>query len=160
MQKMTILCTGKLKEKFYLDAVAEYVKRLSRFCKLEIIELPEQRLPQTPSEGEIAQALEKEAALIESKLLPGASVIAMCVEGKPMSSEQLADYFGKLTVSGTSKICVLIGGSCGLSERVKKKAALRLSMSPMTFPHHLARVMVLEQIYRALNIAAGGKYHK
>ena len=123
-------------------------------------ELPEQRLPQTPSEGEIAQALEKEAALIESKLLPGASVIAMCVEGKPMSSEQLADYFGKLTVSGTSKICVLIGGSCGLSERVKKKAALRLSMSPMTFPHHLARVMVLEQIYRALNIAAGGKYHK
>ena len=160
MQKMTILCTGKLKEKFYLDAAAEYVKRLSRFCKLEIIELPEQRLSQTPSEGEIAQALEKEAALIESKLLPGASVIAMCVEGKPMSSEQLADYFGKLTVSGTSKICVLIGGSCGLSERVKKKAALRLSMSPMTFPHHLARVMVLEQIYRALNIAAGGKYHK
>ena len=160
MQKMTILCTGKLKEKFYLDAVAEYVKRLSRFCKLEIIELPEQRLPQTPSEGEIAQALEKEAALIESKLLPGASVIAMGVEGKPMSSEQLADYFGKLTVSGTSKICVLIGGSCGLSERVKKKAALRLSMSPMTFPHHLARVMVLEQIYRALNIAAGGKYPK
>ena len=154
MQKVTILCTGKLKEKFYLDAVAEYVKRLNRFCKLEIIELPEQRLPQTPSEGEIAQALEKEAALIESKLLPGASVIAMCVEGKPMSSEQLADYFGKLTVSGTSKICVLIGGSGGLSERVKKKAALRLSMSPMTFPHHLARVMVLEQIYRALNIAA------
>ena len=160
MQKVTILCTGKLKEKFYLDAVAEYVKRLNRFGKLEIIELPEQRLPQTPSEGEIAQAREKEAALIESKLLPGASVIAMCVEGKPMSSEQLADYFGKLTVSGTSKICVLIGGSCGLSERVKKKAALRLSMSPMTFPHHLARVMVLEQIYRALNIAAGGKYHK
>ena len=113
-----------------------------------------------PSIDEIAQALEKEAALIESKLLPGASVIAMCVEGKPMSSEQLADYFGKLTVSGTSKICVLIGGSCGLSERAKKKAALRLSMSPMTFPHHLARVMVLEQIYRALNIAAGGKYHK
>ena len=160
MQKVTILCTGKLKEKFYLDAVAEYVKRLSRFCKLEIIELPEQRLPQTPSEGEIAQALDREAALIESRIWPGAAVIAMCVEGKPMSSEQLADYFSRLTVSGTSKICVLIGGSCGLSERVKKKAALRLSMSPMTFPHHLARVMVLEQIYRALNIAAGGKYHK
>ena len=160
MQKMTILCTGKLKEKFYLDAVAEYVKRLSRFCKLEIIELPEQRLPQTPSEGEIAQALDREAALIESRIWPGAAVIAMCVEGKPMSSEQLADYFSRLTVSGTSKICLLIGGSCGLSERVKQKAALRLSMSPMTFPHHLARVMVLEQIYRALNIAAGGKYHK
>ena len=160
MQKMTILCTGKLKEKFYLDAVAEYVKRLNRFCKLEIIELPEQRLPQTPSEGEIAQALDREAALIESRIWPGAAVIAMCVEGKPMSSEQLADYFSRLTVSGTSKICLLIGGSCGLSERVKQKAALRLSMSPMTFPHHLARVMVLEQVYRALNIAAGGKYHK
>ena len=160
MQKVTILCTGKLKEKFYLDAVAEYVKRLNRFCKLEIIELPEQRLPQTPSEGEIAQALDREAALIESRIWPGAAVIAMCVEGKPMSSEQLADYFSRLTVSGTSKICLLIGGSCGLSERVKQRAALRLSMSPMTFPHHLARVMVLEQVYRALNIAAGGKYHK
>ena len=152
MLSVRLICVGKLGEKFWADAVKEYTKRLGAYCKLEIIELPEQRLPQTPSEGEIAQALEKEAALIESKLLPGASV--------PMSSEQLADYFGKLTVSGTSKICVLIGGSCGLSERVKKKAALRLSMSPMTFPHHLARVMVLEQIYRALNIAAGGKYHK
>ena len=152
MLSVRLICVGKLGEKFWADAVKEYTKRLGAYCKLEIIELPEQRLPQTPSEGEIAQALEKEAALIESKLLPGASVIAMCVEGKPMSSEQLADYFGKLTVSGTSKICVLIGGSCGLSERV--------SMSPMTFPHHLARVMVLEQIYRALNIAAGGKYHK
>ena len=160
MQKVTILCTGKLKEKFYLDAVAEYVKRLNRFCKLEIIELPEQRLPQTPSEGEIAQALDREAALIESRIWPGAAVIAMCVEGKPMSSEQLADYFSRLTVSGTSKLCLHIGGSCGLSERVKQRAALRLSMSPMTFPHHLARVMVLEQVYRALNIAAGGKYHK
>ena len=148
MLSVRLICVGKLGEKFWADAVKEYTKRLGAYCKLEIIELPEQRLPQTPSEGEIAQALEKEAALIESKLLPGASVIAMCVEGKPMSSEQLADYCGKLTVSGTSKICVLIGGSCGLS------------MSPMTFPHHLARVMVLEQIYRALNIAAGGKYHK
>ena len=113
-----------------------------------------------PSIDEIAQALDREAALIESRIWPGAAVIAMCVEGKPMSSEQLADYFSRLTVSGTSKICLLIGGSCGLSERVKQRAALRLSMSPMTFPHHLARVMVLEQIYRALNIAAGGKYHK
>ena len=160
MQRITILCVGKLKEKFYLDAAAEYVKRLSRFCKLEIIELPEQRLPQTPSEGEIAQALDREAALIESRIWPGAAVIAMCVEGKPMSSEQLADYFSRLTVSGTSKICLLIGGSCGLSERVKQRAALRLSMSPMTFPHHMARIMLLEQIYRACQIAAGTKYHK
>ena len=160
MLSVRLICVGKLGEKFWADAVKEYTKRLGAYCKLEIIELPEQRLPQTPSEGEIAQALDREAALIESRIWPGAAVIAMCVEGKPMSSEQLADYFSRLTVSGTSKICLLIGGSCGLSERVKQRAALRLSMSPMTFPHHLARVMVLEQIYRALNIAAGGKYHK
>ena len=160
MLGVRLICVGKLGEKFWAQAVKEYEKRLGAYCKLEIIELPEQRLPQTPSEGEIAQALDREAALIESRIWPGAAVIAMCVEGKPMSSEQLADYFSRLTVSGTSKICLLIGGSCGLSERVKQKAALRLSMSPMTFPHHLARVMVLEQIYRALNIAAGGKYHK
>ena len=138
----------------------EYTKRLAAYCKLEIIELPEQRLPQSPSQGEIEQALDKEAALIEAKIPQGAAVVALCVEGKAMSSEQLADYLGKLAVSGTSRLCLLIGGSCGLSERVKQRAALRLSMSPMTFPHHLARVMVLEQLYRAMNIAAGGRYHK
>ena len=160
MLGVRLICVGRLGEKFWAQAVKEYEKRLGAYCKLEIIELPEQRLPQTPSEGEIAQALDREAALIESRIWPGAAVIAMCVEGKTMSSEQLADYFSRLTVSGTSKICLLIGGSCGPSERVKQRAALRLSMSPMTFPHHLARVMVLEQVYRALNIAAGGKYHK
>ena len=154
MLGVRLICVGRLGEKFWAQAVKEYEKRLGAYCKLEIIELPEQRLPQTPSEGEIAQALDREAALIESRIWPGAAVIAMCVEGKTMSSEQLADYFSRLTVSGTSKICLLIGGSCGLSERVKQRAALRLSMSPMTFPHHLARVMVLEQVYRALNIAA------
>ena len=128
MLGVRLICVGRLGEKFWAQAVKEYEKRLGAYCKLEIIELPEQRLPQTPSEGEIAQALDREAALIESRIWPGAAVIAMCVEGKPMSSEQ--------------------------------RAALRLSMSPMTFPHHLARVMVLEQVYRALNIAAGGKYHK
>lgn len=160
MLSVRLICVGKLGEKFWSEAVKEYEKRLGAYCKLEILELPEQRLPQTPSDAEIVQALDKEAALIETKIPQGASVIAMCVEGKPMSSEQLAGYFGRLTVSGTSKLCLLIGGSCGLSERVKARAALRLSMSPMTFPHHLARVMVLEQVYRALNIAAGGKYHK
>ena len=154
------ICVGKLGEKFWADAVKEYAKRLGAYCKLEIIELPEQRLPQEPSAGEIAQALDREAALIEAKIPQGAAVVALCVEGKPMSSEQFADYLGKLTVSGTSRVCLLIGGSCGMAERIKQRAALRLSMSPMTFPHHLARVMVLEQLYRALNIAAGGKYHK
>ena len=160
MLAVRLICVGKLGEKFWADAVREYEKRLGAYCKLEIIELPEQRLPQTPSQGEIEQALDKEAALIEAKLQQGAAVITLCVEGKPMSSEQLADYLAKLTVSGTSRLCLVIGGSCGLSERIKQRAALRLSMSPMTFPHHLARVMVLEQLYRALNIAAGGKYHK
>ena len=102
MLGVRLICVGKLGEKFWAQAVKEYEKRLGAYCKLEIIELPEQRLPQTPSEGEIAQALDREAALIESRIWPGAAVIAMCVEGKPMSSEQLADYFSRLTVSGTS----------------------------------------------------------
>lgn len=160
MLSVRLICVGKLGEKFWADAVKEYAKRLGAYCKLEIIELPEQRLPQEPSAGEIAQALDREAALIEAKIPQGAAVVALCVEGKAMSSEQFADYLGKLTVSGTSRVCLLIGGSCGMAERIKQRAALRLSISPMTFPHHLARVMVLEQVYRALNIAAGGKYHK
>lgn len=160
MLAVRLICVGKLGEKFWAQAVQEYVKRLGAYCKLEMVELPEQRLPQTPSEGETRQALDKEAALIADKIPQGAAVIALCVEGKEMSSEQLADYLGHLTVNGTSRLCMVIGGSCGLSDRIKERAGLRLSMSPMTFPHHLARVMVLEQLYRALNIAAGGKYHK
>lgn len=160
MLAVRLICVGKLGEKFWADACAEYQKRLGAYCKLEIVELPEQRLPQTPSQGEIDAALQKEAALIEAKLPQGAAVIALCVEGRALSSEELADYCGRLTVSGTSRLCFVIGGSCGLDASVKKRAALRLSMSKMTFPHHLARVMALEQLYRALNIAAGGKYHK
>ena len=160
MLAVRLICVGKLGEKFWAAAVQEYAKRLGAYCKLEIIELPEQRLPQTPSAGETRQALDKEAALIEARLPAGAAVVALCVEGREMSSEQLADWLGRLTVSGTSRLCLVIGGSCGLSDRIKQRASLRLSMSPMTFPHHLARVMVLEQLYRALNIAAGGKYHK
>ena len=159
MLSVRLICVGKLGEKFWADAVKEYEKRLGAYCRLEIVELPEARLPQAPSAGEVRQALEKEAGLIEEKLPQGAAVVALCVEGRTMSSEQLADYLGRLTVSGTSRVCLVIGGSCGLSERIKQRAALRLSRSPMTFPHHLARVMVLEQVYRALNIAAGGKYH-
>lgn len=160
MLAVRLICVGKLGERFWAEAVREYEKRLSAYCRLEIVELPEQRLPQSPSAGEIAQAIEKEAALIEDRLPAGATVVTLCVEGKPLSSEELAGYLERLTVSGTSRLCLLIGGSHGLAERVKRRAALRLSMSAMTFPHHLARVMVLEQLYRALNIAAGGKYHK
>ena len=160
MQKITLLCVGKLKEKFYLDACAEYQKRLTRHCKFELIELPEQRLPENPTEAEIAAALSKEADAIEEKLPRGGAIVALCVEGKPMSSEQLSDTLSRYGAQGASQVTFLIGGSFGLSERVKARADLRLSMSPMTFPHHLARVMVLEQIYRAYQIQSGTRYHK
>lgn len=160
MLSVRLICVGKLKEKFYREACAEYEKRLKGYCKLELVELPEQRLPDRPSQAQITAALAKEADAIRAKLPQGSTVIAMCIEGKTQSSEQLAQTLDSWMGSGTSQICVLIGGSFGLDDALKRSAALRLSMSPMTFPHHLARVMVLEQLYRALNIAAGGKYHK
>ena len=160
MQKITVLCVGKLKERFYQEAAAEYVKRLGRHCKLDVVELPESRLPEDPSPGEIQRALAAEAAAIREKLPRGGAVIALCIEGKPCSSVELSRRMQELAVSGKSQLTFLIGGSVGLAEDLKRQADWRLSMSPMTFPHHLARVMVLEQIYRALNIAAGGKYHK
>ena len=160
MQKITLICVGKLKEPFYAAAVAEYQKRLTRHCKLEILELPEQRLGDDPSPAEIEQALSREAALIEEKLPRSATLIAMCIEGRLLSSTELSDTITRLGASGGSQLVFLIGGSFGLHPRIKEKAALRLSMSPMTFPHHLARVMLLEQIYRAYQIAGGSKYHK
>ena len=160
MITINLICVGNLKEKFWKDAVNEYEKRLAGYCKLEILELPEQRLPDKPSDSQITSALEKEAELIRSKIPQGAAVIAMCIEGKTMSSEALADKISEFSLNGISRLAVLIGGSFGMDEQLKKQASLRLSMSSMTFPHHLARVMVLEQIYRALNIQAGGKYHK
>lgn len=160
MQKVTLICVGKLKEKFYAQATAEYAKRLSRFCKLEIVELPESRLSASPSPAEISQALTAEAALIEAKLPKGSALVAMCIEGEELSSPQLAEKMRQFAVSGVSNLTFLIGGSVGLSPAIKAQADFRLSMSPMTFPHHLARVMLLEQIYRAYQINAGTKYHK
>lgn len=160
MQKITVLCVGKLKEPFYEQAVKEYEKRLSRYCKLELLELPEQRLGDEPSEAEIRQALKKEAALVEQRLSKGGALIAMCIEGQEMSSVALSQKMQQLAARGASQLTFLIGSSFGLDEDLKKKADLRLSMSPMTFPHHLARVMLLEQIYRAYQIEAGTKYHK
>lgn len=160
MQRVTILCVGKLKERFYTEAVAEYAKRLGRFCRLDIVELPESRLPDDPSPAQIRQALETEASLIRARIPKGAAVIAMCIEGQTLSSPQLAQRMGRFAVGGESSLVFLIGGSVGLDESVKAQAELRLSMSPMTFPHHLARVMLLEQIYRAYQINAGTKYHK
>lgn len=160
MQKVTILCVGKLKEKFYAEAAAEYMKRLGRFCKAEIVELPEERLPEAPSPALIEAALSKEAAIVTSKLPDSAFVIALCVEGKSYSSEALAALFADSANRGISHVVLLIGSSFGMHPSLKAKADVRLSMSPMTFPHHLARVMLLEQIYRAYQINAGSKYHK
>ena len=160
MQKVSIICVGKMKEKFYIDAAAEYVKRLSRFCKLEITELPEDRLPDDPSQAQIDAALAKEADAIRAKLPPSAYILAMCVEGKTRSSEELASLMAQSANQGESHLVFLIGGSFGLHPSVKALAAGTLSMSPMTFPHHLARVMLLEQIYRGYQINAGSKYHK
>ena len=160
MQKVTLLCVGKLKEKFYMDAAAEYAKRLSRFCRLELTELPEERLPEDPSPAQVEAALLKEAAAIRARLPSGAALIALCVEGELRSSEALARQLDAWASQGVGQLVFLIGGSFGLHPSIKGSAKLRLSMSPMTFPHHLARVMVLEQIYRAFSIAAGSKYHK
>jgi len=160
MQKVSIICVGKMKEKFYMDAAAEYVKRLSRFCKLEIVELPEDRLPEDPSQAQIDAALAKEAEAIKAKLPASACIIAMCVEGKTRSSEELARLMADAANQGGSHLVFLIGGSFGLHPSIKALASVRLSMPPMTFPHHLARVMLLEQIYRGYQIIAGSKYHK
>lgn len=160
MQKITILCVGKLKEKFYLDATAEYAKRLGRYCKLDILELPESRLPEEPSPAQIQQALDAEAAAITAKLPKGGALVALCIEGTPCSSEEMSRKMQQLAVSGKTQLTFLIGGSVGLDEDLKRRADWRLSMSPMTFPHHMARIMLLEQIYRAYQIAGGAKYHK
>ena len=143
-----------------MEAAAEYAKRLSRFCKLEITELPEERLPESPSPAQIEVALSKEADAIRGKLPPSALIIAMCVEGKQRSSEELARLMTDSASRGESHLVFLIGGSFGLHPSVKALARVKLSMSPMTFPHHLARVMLLEQLYRAFKINEGSHYHK
>ena len=156
MQRVSVICVGKLKERFYIEAAAEYCKRLSRCCKLDLVELPEQRLPENPAPAEIERALAREAEAIRSRLPAGAAVAALCVEGKLRSSEELAGLLAREEAG----LAFVIGGSCGLHPSVKALAKERLSMSPMTFPHHLARVMLLEQIYRGFQILEGGKYHK
>lgn len=160
MQRVSVICVGKLKERFYADAAAEYVKRLSRYCKLDVVELPEERLPDDPSPALIDAALAKEADAIRAKLPPSSCLIALCVEGRMRSSEELAHLMAAWANRGGKQLVFLIGGSFGLHPSIKAQAAAQLSMSPMTFPHHLARVMLLEQIYRAYQINAGTKYHK
>ncbi len=160
MFQITLIAMGKLKEKFYLSAAAEYEKRMKGFCQFQLVELPEVRLPENPSTAEISAGLEKEAELIFSRIPKGAWFCTLTPEGKLLTSEALAQKLKDVKLSGKSSACFLIGSSFGISPRVKEKADFQLSMSPMTFPHHLARVMVLEQLYRAEAIQAGSKYHK
>ena len=158
--RIQLICVGKMKEKFYIDAAAEYVKRLSAYCRLQVVELPEERLPADPSRAQIDAALEREAAAVRTKLPAGAVLITLCIEGQLRSSEELARKMDSWSSQGAGHLVFLIGGSCGLSPSLKAQAAERLSMSPMTFPHHLARVMLLEQLYRAFKINEGSSYHK
>lgn len=159
MIKVKLVVLGKLKEKYLRDAQEEYAKRLSRYCDLEIEELNPVYLSEKPSAEEVSAALEREAELILKKIPRESRVIALCVEGKGMSSEALADEVLADKNAGKN-ICLIIGSSYGLSERVKQAADIRLSVSKMTFPHQLFRIMLLEQIYRAFKINEGSQYHK
>ena len=160
MLNVNILCVGNLKETYWREACAEYAKRLGGFCKFSIIEVSESRLPKSYSDADIAKVIESEGERILEKIPSGSFVIAMCIEGKELSSPQLAEKLQQTAVGGKSRVDFVIGGSYGLSEAVKKRADLRLSMSPMTFPHQLARVILCEQVYRAFSINADTKYHK
>ena len=158
MLRVFVLCVGTLKEKYWREAAAEYCKRLSSFCKIEVIE--EARVPEQPSPAQIQAALDTEGKRLLSKLPSQAKAIALCIEGKEQSSVDFAKTLAKAQVEGVSSIALLIGGSWGLSEEVKVRSMQKLSFSPMTFPHQLARILLLEQLYRALSINAGSKYHK
>ena len=160
MTNITLICVGKMKEKHYIAAAEEYIKRLGTWCRVEVCELAEVRLPEAPSDAQLEAALKREAEAITAKIPRGAAVVAMCVEGNEMDSVSFSREVQRLAVAGGSKLCFVIGGSFGLHDSVKERAGLRLSLSKMTFPHHLARVMLLEQLYRGFQITEGGKYHK
>ena len=157
---LTLIVTGKLKEPFYRQACAEYEKRLKAYGGIQIIELPEVRLPDSPSQAQIDAALKKEAEAIRQKLPKNAWLCILTPEGKLLSSEALAEKFAAVRNGGKSELVFLMGSSFGIDAALKAQGDFRLSMSPMTFPHHLCRVMALEQIYRAESILAGSKYHK
>ncbi len=156
---ITIICVGKLKEKYLKDAVLEYSKRLSRFVKLEIIEIPDCKIPENASPAEENAVLEKEADLIIAKIKSGATVVTLCVEGKELSSPEIAKKLEDISMQ-SSHIVFIIGGSLGLSDRVKNLSNLRLSFGKITLPHQLMRVILLEQIYRGYKINNNESYHK
>ena len=145
-----LICVGRLKERFYTDAANEYIKRLSAYCKLEIVEIAESRV----STGD------SEYSAITQKIPDSSYTIALCIEGRPLDSRELSELISSCALNGKSRLCFVIGGSDGLGDKTKDAADMRLSLSKMTFPHNLARVILLEQLYRAFNITDGGKYHK
>lgn len=158
--KISILCVGKIKEKFYRMAIDEYSKRLGRYCKLEIIEVADEKTPDNASDHEVSLIKEKEGQRILKNVKKDSALIALAIEGKNLSSEQLADKINQLGVGGVSHIQFIIGGSLGLADSVLKEADMLLSFSKMTFPHQLMRVILLEQIYRSERIIQGEPYHK
>ena len=158
--KISVLCVGKIKEKYFTDAVEEYSKRLSRYCKLEIIEVQDEKTPDEASDNEERQIKEKEGERLLAKIKDGAYVISLAIEGKKLTSVGLSEKLDSLGVGGVSHICMIIGGSLGLSKAVLDRSDMLLSFSDMTFPHQLMRVILLEQIYRSYRIMSGEPYHK
>ena len=156
---ITVICVGKIKEKFFADAVSEYLKRLSRFAKCEIIEIKDEKIPDNASEKECAQILEKEGAGILAKIPKGSYIIPLCIEGEQLSSPAFADKIKYISMEA-SHITFIIGGSLGLLENVKKTGNFRISFGKMTLPHQLMRVVLLEQVYRCFKILANESYHK
>ena len=159
MLAINIICIGKLKESYWKSAIEEYSKRMKPLCRLSIIELPEERVGDNPSDAEIRRTITAESDRIMQKLGKGDHVIALCVEGKNISSEELSERLENISMSH-STVDLIIGGSWGLSDMLKARADFRLSMGKMTFPHQLCRVILLEQLYRAFQISKGTKYHK
>lgn len=158
--KITVVAVGKIKERFFEDAVKEYEKRLGRYCKLEIVQVADEKTPDGAGEALERQIKEREGERILAQIKDGAYVIALAIEGKMLDSEELAEKLGQLAVGGVSHLAFVIGGSLGLSEAVLARADYRLSFSRMTFPHQLMRVILLEQIYRGYRIINGEPYHK
>ncbi|HIU36090.1 MAG TPA: 23S rRNA (pseudouridine(1915)-N(3))-methyltransferase RlmH [Candidatus Fimenecus excrementigallinarum] len=160
MRTVTVLCVGKCREGYVREFCAEYEKRLAAYCRLQTVELPAEKLPENPSGAQIAKGLEREGAQLLARIPKNAFVFALCIEGKMFSSEAFSQKLSALALDGKSDLVFVLGSSFGLSDAVKRRADCRLSISEMTFPHRLARVMLLEQLYRAFQIEAGGKYHK
>lgn len=159
MIRINIICIGTIKEKYFTAACDEYIKRLTTYCKINIIELPEEKL-RDERLASIKSVIEAEGNRIISKLSSGSHRISMCIEGKQLSSLEFADYISNVTTNSTGLFDIIIGGSYGLSEKVKSMCDFKLSMSKMTFTHQMSRMIILEQLYRAFQINSNGKYHK